>query len=404
MAQKTGIMIVKRLILLLFILFPFGQLTRLPLPVSPAVRIYGHDVIVILIIVAWLISLRIRQTKLVYSPLLKPIGFFVTSALLSLSLARFRYPLDELLIGSLYLLRWILYAGLYPVVYTVARQDKKFTERLLMFLGGAGVVSALFGLMQYALYPNLRNLMYLGWDPHEYRVFAPFFDSGFTGLVYVMTLLLLAHQWMRNRRNGVLVTGMAITYTALALTYSRASFVALCAGFLVFSIFQKSIKPVAIVTLLLGATLLLLPHSSPRSEGTNLARTASAEARLSNYEQSIEIIKDHPLFGIGFNMMRYENRNRNFVPVYEWETSNAAAGLDNSLLFVWATTGVLGLISYGYLLFKAATITVKPFRVLVIATLSAVLVHSIFNNSLFYPWIMIWMWVLLGVAHVPRRL
>src|SRR3989344_5829299 len=208
-------MIVKRLILLLFILFPFGQLTRLPLPVSPAVRIYAHDVVVILIIVAWLISLRIRQTKLVYSPLFKPIGFFVASALLSLSLAIFRYPLDELLIGSLYLLRWILYAGLYPVIYTVARQDKKFTERLLMFLCGAGVVSALFGLMQYALYPNLRNLMYLGWDTHEYRVFGTFFDSGFAGIIYVLTLILIVYFCFEKNTNKIaLFMGGTITYIA----------------------------------------------------------------------------------------------------------------------------------------------------------------------------------------------
>ena len=404
------------LLILLFIIFPFGQLTRLPLSFSPSIRIYAHDIVIVLILGTWLVATFNKRMKMVYPPLFRPIGYFVAAMLISLSVNAFRYPFSELLVGLTYAVRWTTYASLYVILYNLVREDKKIINTLLTFLMGAGVVSALFGIMQYFLYPDLRNLMYLGWDPHEYRVFGTFFDSGFTGLIFVLTIIVLTGQWMSKkiaiRGNWIIMSGLVLTYIALALTYSRASFAALFIGFSVISFFRKSVWPIALVTFLLLATIFLLPQPSPMAEGTKLARTTSVQARLTNYEQSREIIQDHPVFGVGFNMLRYENRSRNFVPAYEWEESNAAAGLDNSVLFVWAATGTAGLIAYLNLIFqitKSAILqlsnpSMRQWGILILATLAAILTHSMFNNSLFYPWIMIWLWVLFGVAHVPRHL
>ncbi|KKR50565.1 MAG: hypothetical protein UU14_C0009G0026 [Candidatus Roizmanbacteria bacterium GW2011_GWB1_40_7] len=416
------------LLALLFVLFPFGQLTRLPLPFSPAIRIYAHDVIMALLIMTWLFQFVRNPKSIKLPPLTNSLLVFAVAGVISLLMNITRYPVSELLTGSIYLVRWTAYASLYVLVYNLAREDKKFTYRLLILLAGAGVVSAIFGLVQYFLYPNLRNLMYLGWDPHEYRVFGTFFDSGFTGLIYVLTIILLTwfviriaakrkKSHMHNHYDAIYylssIIGWGLAYSALALTYSRASYSAFFAGTILLSWLSKSVKTAIIVTVLLTLTVFILPQSSPPSEGTNLARTASTQARLTNFEQSFKIIKDHPIFGIGFNMLRYENRNRNFVPEYEWEESNAAAGLDNSFLFIGATTGIVGLIAFLNLIFQIIKFAIQQFSqakpdlapaILTLSTLVAILIHSQFNNSLFYPWIMIWLWVLFGVAHVPRRL
>ncbi|MBI4136754.1 O-antigen ligase family protein [Candidatus Roizmanbacteria bacterium] len=393
------------LIYLLVILFPFGQLTRLPLPFSPSVRIYAHDVIMVILIGIYLPAL-LRKALQTGPQLIKAVGVFTAVAMLSLSLASLRYSLPELFVGSAYLFRWILYIGLYVVIYARTSENRKFADSILPLLAATGVISALFGLVQYVWYPNLRNLMYLGWDPHEYRVFGTFFDSGFTGLIYVITALLLSYFLMTNKQSQrlrwITMGSLLITACALALTYSRASFVALFFGSMVFSLFLKSIKPVAVTVVFLAAAVFFLPQPSPTAEGTNLARTTSVQARLSNVEQSAEIISDYPLFGVGFNMMRYENKNRNFVSDYEWEKSNAAAGLDNSFLFVFATTGIIGLITYIFMWFKLLTVQ-NTYQILILSTVGAIFTHSMFNNSLFYPWIMIWLWVLFGVAHAPRR-
>jgi hypothetical protein len=76
--------------------------------------------------------------------------------------------------------------------------------------------------------------------------------------------------------------------------------------------------------------------------------------------------------------------------------SKAAAGMDSSLLFVAATTGIIGAAAYIYLLFSMIR-NGKKSR-FYIASFAALLVHSLFVNSLFYPWVMIWMWILTGAV------
>ena len=77
-------------------------------------------------------------------------------------------------------------------------------------------------------------------------------------------------------------------------------------------------------------------------------------------------------------------------------------GIDSSLLFVGVTTGIVGLAVYLWLIVEQMKLVnryrIKPFRVMFYATFAALLVHSLFVNSLFYPWVMIWIWVLAGVA------
>jgi O-antigen ligase len=341
-----------------------------------------------------------NRKSIKWPPLTKPIVIFLGVGLWSLIFNMVRYPILEVAIGSLYLLRWTAYTSIYFAAYLITKNKPSWSNRLLTYLGLAGIAAALFGIVQYALYPNLRNLMYLGWDPHEYRIFGTYFDSGFTGLVYVVTILLLISQskkiQVKNWRYYWYRAGILISYVALALTYSRSAYTALIAAGASYSFMNKSIKPLLISLIVIIPLFFFLPKPAPTAEGADLTRTTSAYARVSNYEQSLAIIKDHFVFGIGFNMLRYENRNRQFVPDYEWEEHNAAAGLDNSFLFIFAATGIVGLAVYLYLLF---TMAVNTQTLLSITTLTAIVVHSLFNNSLFYPWILIWMFVLFGITH-----
>ena len=137
-------------------------------------------------------------------------------------------------------------------------------------------------------------------------------------------------------------------------------------------------------------TILLLPR--PGGEGVRLERTTSSLARLENWKKGLEIIKDQPLFGVGFNTLRYAQKDYGFL-TSNWRKTHAGAGLDSSLLFVWATTGLTGLIVFLYFLkgvFKTKSLVIK-------ASLLALIAHSFFNNTLFYPWVIIWFWLILGL-------
>lgn len=371
--------ILKLLFLILFLVFPFGQLARLPLGI-PSVNLYLHDLVIGLILLIWFGQHFLKKKKFKLPPLSKPIFGFIAAAFLSLLLAASQRQPGEIFIGSLYLLRWLAYAGIYFVVY----ENSWLHGWILKWLIAAGVTSAFLGLLQYAFLPDTRFLYYSGWDDHYYRVIGTFLDPGFTGIIYVLALILIVVKFWDKKT--ILYSLSSILYLSLALTYSRSAYLAYLAGMGIIAFKKKAPKFFAVILSLFLITVFLLPR--PSSEGVQLERRTSVLARVGNWQQSWQIIKDHPIFGVGFNFYRYSQRDYGFLGE-DWQTSHAGAGADSSLLSVLATTGIVGFIFYLWLLWEMT-------KICPIATL-ALIVHSFFNNSLFYPWIMVWMWTLLSI-------
>lgn len=377
------------LIFLILIIFPFGQLTRLPLRI-PEVNIYLQDLIIGGLVILWLLWHSLKKIPLPRPPLIKSILLFVGIATISLLVNSFRLNLREIVIGGFYLLRWIFYAGIYFVIYDILIYDIKWGKKLRWGLVWAGTATAIFGLLQYFLYPDLTNLVYLGWDPHRYRVFGTFFDPGFLGMILVLTLILLIS--FPTTRRGVKIGGF-ITYVTLALTYSRSSYLAWLAGIGVIAWIKKAPKFFLIILLLGILTIFLLPRP-PGSEGVRLEREESIWGRVRNWEQSITIAKDNPILGVGFNTYRYAQKGYGFLEKETWQESHSGAGADSSLLFVLATTGILGFLAYAWLLYDILIYHIR--NPVVLPSIIALLIHSFFNNSLFYPWIMLWVWILIA--------
>ena len=121
---------------------------------------------------------------------------------------------------------------------------------------------------------------------------------------------------------------------ALLLTYSRSSYLALFAAIVAIAIFKKQFKLILVIVVFL-LSLFLLPR--PGGEGVKLERLVSAKQRLSNYQLGLEFWRQNPVFGLGFNTLKYYRDN---------PASHSASGLDSSLIFVLATTGMVGMLAY----------------------------------------------------------
>jgi hypothetical protein len=395
------------LIISLFVLFPFGQLTRLPSVIrgielikTPEINVYLIDLVIAGIGGYWLVWRLAKKRKLTPPPLAKPILLFLIFAFLSLI---FNSPLlssREVAVAGLYLIRWLAYAGLYFVILDLvsspAGEKLNLKKLITNILIGAGTASAVLGLFQYFLLPNTKFLKYLHWDPHYYRAIGTFLDPAFLGMILVLTLILLVStRWQEfSKKNSLFIINcslFAVIYIALALTHSRSSYLAHLIGMSVIAWVKKAPRFFLIILLLGGLTLLILPR--PAGEGGQLGRVYTIEARIKNWQQSAIIARDNPLFGVGFNAYRYAQRDYGFLKE-DWQVSHAGAGADSSLLFILATTGILGAGAFLWLwwqIFKIGNLTVK-------ASVLALITHSFFNNSLFYAWIMIWFWTLLAVS------
>ena len=341
------------LLLLLILSLSFGQLGRLEL--APGIVIYLHDLLVVLLLVFYL-----PRTKITSAPLFRPILAFIAAAILSLIFSS--RPLSEIISGSLYLWRWLAYA----LVYFVARRAAN-KPRLLRFLALSGL--AVTGLVQYVFAPDMRWLYNLGWDEHYYRLIGTFLDPNFTGIFLVLTLILL---WPSRL--------VIFPLIALLLTYSRSSYLALLVTLIL--VLRHRIRLLFVTCILFLGILFLLPR--PGGEGVKLERLYSLTNRLDSMKTGLQIFTAHPLTGVGFNLLRQHQAN---------PTSHSGAGIDNSFLFILATTGIFGFTAYLWLLKKQFAIKLPATRY----TLLAVLVHSLFNNTLFYPPVMLWFWLFLAL-------
>lgn len=389
--------VVLALLFAYFIFFPFGQLAQISLQMTE-VNVYIIDLLVFSILLSWGIwRIRRKKTKYQLPPLTLPLILFSLISFLSFTLATPLLSNREVMVAGLYLLRWLVYVGFYFVIADIKNRYLK-PRNLIDYLAITGVALAIFGFVQYFLYPNLKPLEFLHWDPHFYRLVSTFLDPGFTGLVLALTLIILANLLFEKEDKKWLILAMFVTYMALILTHSRSSYLAFLTGIGLVSWLRKNFKILIISLLVLFFSLLILPQ--PEGEGGKLARTYTIDYRIENYKNTLTIAKDNLFLGVGFNAFRYAQRDYGFLKEDSWQASHAGAGADSSLLFVLATTGILGLMSYLWFLTRAGALAFwqrkKTIGVISLASLGAIIIHSFFLNSLFYPWIMGWLMILLA--------
>lgn len=379
-----------RFVVAILFLLPLGQLTRITLPIH--ITVYLHDIVIFVAISIYLLGIIRKKLSYVPTQLFIPIGLFMLTALVSLFFASFHVSLSQLFVSSLYALRWGMYASIFFVVLQFSPQQKK---RILHLMVYAGILFALLGLVQYIWYPNLRNLYYAGWDPHLSRIFSTFFDPNFAGIYIVVSILLLLYLFSKKHRIASYIQIFILSITLL-LTYSRSSYIAFLAGlFTLFVIWKKKWLFVGISSMFV-IMVLFLPRSF--GEGVRLTRISTIYSRFENWREAITIFTHNPVFGVGFNTYRYvriEKTDTLAIP------SHAAAGVDNSYLFVLATSGLVGFFSYMVIWLrigaKAFTSRFTKKRAMVqLSVLVAIGVHALFVNTLFYPFTMIWMWIFLG--------
>lgn len=377
------------LFLLTLVLFPFGELIRISL--GNDIILKPLDVSVGLTTISYVIYLLTNKKELkgkLYIPGLSFIGI----ATLSLIYNSFSLSPNEFLTSFSYLARWVLYFGIY---FVSASFDQKFKHLAFKFLMGAGIGILLLGFIQYLWYPDLRNLYYLGWDEHLYRLFSTFLDPNFTGAFLVLFLLFTLSVFSPVLPIGILL--------AVLLTYSRSAYLMLLISGGLFLILQKKFK---ILFGLLGilAVFIFVSTQFVSSEGTKLVRTTSSISRIDSDKKAIGIITSHPVLGVGFNAYRYALQKENLQNPTKALEQHANSSPDTSLLFVLATTGVLGLSAYLYLYITILKNAYKVFKkgnmlgLCVFSCMIGLLINSVFINSLFFPSIMLWMWTLLGLT------
>jgi O-antigen ligase len=287
---------------------------------------------------------------------------------------------------------------------------------LLSAFDAAVLLFAIFGIVQAAFLPGFAQLvypesvLYADWDPQGHRLVSTFLDPNYAGALLTIGLLLYAGRLSSGARVPVWRVGVLLT--ALLLTLSRSSFAALGVGLVVVLLIRGfSTRMLKVV----GVLALLATPAIPRlitfaAAFNKLSVDASALQRFIAWSRALRVFADSPIVGVGFNTYGYVGRFYGFDA-----TGTSAFALDGGLLFIAVMTGVVGLALYVAMLAFVMLRSRKLWRdstassqergvgVGVAAITVAMVVHSLFVNSLLLPFLMEPLWLLWAVPFVVMR-
>lgn len=366
-------------VVLLFLIFIRPFISSLAFPSLN----YLYTVALLIFLIFYFVYIEALSSKLSY--IKYPLLFFFLGIIFSILLSRNKLnSLNEF---------YVYISGLSLFVIS-ATLDHRNKIRLINTIILSAFVISLLAIYQYIFgFQNLLNYMaqqkiiepfaldYIS----QRRVFFPFITPNILAgyLAMVMPLCLI------NKRWSLLI--LPISIIALLLTKSIGALLSLFFGFTMYFALLNNFKKKQIIILIailliLGSTLIL--RSTTHKQ--HIQPIFSTLMRLSYWKNSLIIIKAHPLSGTGlgnFNLpqCRYAH---------------------NSYLQIWAEMGLLGIISFLWLIISIVKQSLKniwhsDYKNEYAALLSAIsifLIHNFIDFSFFLPEVSFIWWIILGLS------
>lgn len=334
------------------LLFSLGQLGRVSF-FNQQVNFYLYEVILTLTLFILFFKYRFEPIKEAWKKF-KSIFFFLIILLFSLFVSFTKYNLFQNSVALLYFFRLFLY---FSYFFYLRYHSPKIRKEILLIT----ILTIFSTLIQYFLYPDLRNLIYLGWDPHLYRTFGVFFDTSISAAIFGIFFLTVNQPIIK------------ITYLLLvALSFSRSIYLGLSLTLIYLFIQQKQFKKIFLFLLFFVTLIFFLPK--PSGEGVNLKRLYSIESRIEDYRQGINLWKNKPFIGYGYNRIRY---------IKNADSLHSGAGYSSSFLTIFVSSGLIGLISFIWVLWSLRRSNkVAPILLIFLS------VVSLFDNVLLHPFIL----------------
>lgn len=375
-----------------------GQVVRVPFIENSGFTFLDLSVIFFILINLIRLKLQLKKPPL---PLLL-FGLFILIAIISSLFSPLTLTFSERIIGFAYLIRLIIY---FLAGWIVFDQHERLSLLIPKIFITASVILAILGLLQLIFIPNLQFLQSEGWDPHKYRTVSTFLDPNFLGGFLVLGLLLIFTK-ITQKSSQVLIIAFIVVYLATLTTFSRSTALMFSISFISFAFLKKSVHlSLFILVLILGFIITFIFYNQTISLPNNVDRQQSAEYRINSYQQGYTIFTHFPILGVGFNNYRYALKNLNLIPK-EYLSHRGSSANDSSLLFIASTTGIIGLIiflAFLFTLIKTSLQNTSTFKIAFLSGLMGLLVHSLFVNSLFYPWFLIWIMFMAGLISVHTK-
>lgn len=386
-------MSIKKILLWILVgLLSLGQLQRIELTgVFQGINFYLHDLVIIFFIFHVVFTNFTRFTTYLkkYWKNKKIETFFICFAVFSVII---NYSITPDFSQLLYILRLTTYIFFgFTLRYLVTKKEYK-TEYLQFQVFSVGLLALILGFLQYLFIQDTRFLSILGWDDHFGRLIGSYFDPGFTGLIFLLTLLIgLKNSFLQHKALKLL---LVITFSwGIVLTFSRATYLALLLVLVLISLDSikktgRKIKQFGIGLSFFLVLIFLAPK--PYGEGVNLLRTSTIIARATAIQEQLQLVSVKTfLIGNGVfsqkNSLTTTGQEATEIPAIIPSHSRIP---DNIFINVLLSTGVIGVVLFSLLLIKWSR-ELSASDIYVFAGFAALILHSQFSNSLLQPFVLL---------------
>jgi len=368
----------KILLILTFFLFSLGQLGRVSF-FNQQVNFYLYEVLMGILLLFYFLKLEFTPLKKLFDSQQWIFWGFIY-LLISFFVKFFDYSLFENIVSFLYLLRLFFYFLFFTYLYFYYQKKKK-KDLVLGFLIFS-FLTIIFSFVQFFLYPNLRNLAYLGWDVHQNRVFGVFFDTSVAASIYGLFFLF----WL-NYKNTRYLWLLPPLFLLLYFTYSRFVIFSFFLTLFLFFLKKSSLRYFFITLVFLIFLLIFFPQKS--GVGVNLNRFFSIESRIKENILGIEMGLKNLLFGIGYNRIRFFRQKNNFLWQSDFNIYHGASSFQSTYVTLFVATGVVGLLFFGKGFIKLINCSKEFFYLIFFIAIS-----SLADNLLLHPFLIF----ILGMA------
>jgi hypothetical protein len=324
---------------------------------------------------------------------------------------RFGLSAVEIAFSLAYLARWLLYFGVYLVVVNTVRREH--APALATALERAALAFAAFGIAQAIFLPGFAQLVYpedatdVRWDVQGHRLVSTLLDPNFAGAFVLLPLFPMLARLSYGERAAA--WKMLLLLTAALLTISRSTFLALLVGLATIAVARGANR--RLLRAAGWAALLVLPALPAlvrlAASFNKFTIDGSALARAVSWLRALRVLGDNLLVGVGFNTYGFVQEFYGFE-----QGGRESFALDGGLLFIAVMTGVVGLALFLAIIVFAVRRSRRVWRnaamtpwergtaLGVAAGTLALVVHSVFVNSLLLPMLMQAQWLLWGIVYV----
>ena len=329
------------------------------------------------------------------------------------SVGRFGLTTFELIASLAYLARWVVYFGIYVVVINCVKERDvaplwRALENTMVAFGAFGIFQSVF-LPDFGLLVYPEAQLYSQIDPQGHRLVSTILEPNIAAAMIAIVLLV---QISKLAFGGEVTRWkMWLLVVAFVLTLSRSGVAGFLIGMAVIltvrGLGKRLLRFVGIGLLVAAASLPVVIPFAQKYEKFNVMGGSGVAARMIAWERALDTFARNPWFGVGFNTFGFVQERQGIARI-----GAASYSVEGGLLFVAVMTGIVGLTVYCVMLWRVLRSCRRLWRMphilpdergLAVGTAAAtvaILIHSIFVNSLLTPFVMFPLWVLWGLVFI----